>query len=211
MPTPTAVPLGMIVVAAVLAGSACGATTETAAPSSAASGAASSPTPANAQLHNRQDVTFAQQMIPHHEQAVEMSDVILTKTGIDPRVVALAKQITAAQGPEIEQMRGWLTQWGAPATPAMPGMDHGGMDHGGMPGMTGMMSAADMAALKNAEGVDASRLYLTQMVAHHQGAVSMAQTEITAGVFAPAVALATSIVTSQQKEIDDMQAMLRSM
>lgn len=208
MPMPTSVSLGTIVLAGLLATSACGAKTETPAASSAA--AVSTAAPADVQQHNQQDVTFAQQMIPHHQQAVEMSDMILGKTGVDPRVVALAGQIKTAQGPEIEQMKGWLTQWGAPTMPAAPGMDHGGMDHGGMPGMAGMMSAQDMEALQNADGADASRLFLTQMITHHQGAVTMAQTEITSGAFAPAVALARSIVTGQQKEIDEMQSMLAS-
>ena len=73
---------------------------------------------------------FAQHMIPHHQQAIEMSDMILAKQGIDPRVVELANQIKVAQGPEIEQMQGWLKEWGQPTMPMMPGME--------MPGQTGM-------------------------------------------------------------------------
>ncbi len=68
------------------------------------------------QAHNPADVTFAQHMIPHHQQAIQMSDMVLGKQGIDPRVVTLAQQIKAAQGPEIEQMQTWLSQWGAPPT-----------------------------------------------------------------------------------------------
>ncbi|WP_143542567.1 DUF305 domain-containing protein, partial [Rhodococcus sp. YL-0] len=67
---------------------------------------------ADASTHNQADVTFAEQMIPHHSQAVEMSDMLLSKDGIDPRVTALAEQIKAAQGPEIEQLQAWLTSWG---------------------------------------------------------------------------------------------------
>jgi uncharacterized protein (DUF305 family) len=65
---------------------------------------------------------FAQQMIPHHQQAIQMSDIVLAKQGIDSRVVDLADQIKAAQGPEIQPMQGWLTQWGQPTMPMMPGM-----------------------------------------------------------------------------------------
>ncbi len=161
-----------------------------------------------------------------------MSDMILAKQGIDPRVVDLAKQIKAAQGPEIEKMQGWLNQWGMPGMPGMTGMpgmngmpgnapsDHGGM-HGSempgmpgmddMPGMDGMMSPADMQALQNAQGVEASKLFLTQMIKHHQGAITMAQNEIKNGQFPDAVALAKSIASSQQKEIDTMNQILSSL
>jgi uncharacterized protein (DUF305 family) len=81
-----------------------------------------------AQPHNQADVTFAQNMIPHHQQAVEMSDIVLAKQGIDPRVANLANKIKAAQGPEIQQMQTWLSQWGAPPTHSdMPGHDMSGM------------------------------------------------------------------------------------
>src|SRR3954453_19026180 len=125
----------------------------------------SSSTTASAEAHNDADMMFAQHMIPHHQQAVEMSDVVLGKQGIDPRVTQLATQIKAAQAPEIQQMQGWLSQWGTPAMPPMSGHD--------MPGMQGMMSGADMTALQNARGVEASKLFLTQMIAHHEGAITM--------------------------------------
>ena len=90
--------------------------------------------------------------------------------------------------------------------PSMPGHDMGDM-----PGMGGMMSAQDMDALRNAQGVDASKLFLTQMIQHHQGAITMAQDEIKSGQYPPAIALAQSIVTSQQKEIDDMNGILATL
>ena len=150
--------------------------------------------------HDQADVLFAQQMIPHHAQAIEMSDILLAKQGIDPRVTELATQIKAAQGPEIEQMQGWLQEWGASSSPApapatstaMPGHDMPAHqmpsgDMGKMPGMGGsghgMMSEAVMAALQNAQGAEASRLFLTQMIAHHKGAIMMAQQEIDNGQF----------------------------
>jgi uncharacterized protein (DUF305 family) len=156
------------------------------------------------EAHNDADVTFAQHMIPHHTQAVEMSDTLLAKQGIDPRVTELATQIKAAQGPEIQQMQGWLTQWGTPSMPPMPG-------HGDMPGMSGMMSEQDMTALKDAQGVDASKLFLTQMIAHHEGAITMAQSEIKDGQYPPAVEMAHAIVTTQQQEIDTMNGILASL
>ena len=163
-----------------------------------------------ASAHNDADVAFAQGMIPHHQQAIAMSDTLLAKQGIDPSVVSLANEIKAAQGPEIQQMQGWLTNWGVPATttsagsgmPSMPGHDMGSTGGGGM------MSEQDMSALRAAQGVDASRLFLTQMIEHHKGAIAMAQTEQASGQFAPAVELARSIIASQQREIETMQRML---
>lgn len=165
-----------------------------------------------AQAHNDADVSFAQGMIPHHQQAIEMSDMLLAKQGIDPRVVSLANQIKAAQGPEIQQLQGWLADWGVATTspgggmPGMPGHDMGDMSGGG-----GMMSEQDMAALRDAQGVEASRLFLTQMTEHHKGAITMAQTEVDSGQFAPAIEMARSIISSQQKEIDTMQQILGSL
>lgn len=167
----------------------------------------------SAQAHNDADVAFAQGMIPHHQQAVEMSDMLLGKQGIDPRVVKLANQIKAAQGPEIEKMQGWLADWGVPTTaaPQMPGMsDMPGHDMSGMGG-GGMMSAQDMAALQDAQGAEASRLFLTQMIEHHKGAIAMAQTEVNGGQFPAATEMARSIITSQQQEIDSMNVMLGAM
>lgn len=177
--------------------------------------AATASATADAQAHNDADVAFATGMIPHHQQAIEMSDTLLAKQGIDPRVVSLANDIKAAQGPEIEQMQGWLTQWGAATMPSpgggMPGHDMPGHDMTGMSGGRGMMSQADMTALQNAQGAEASRLFLTQMIEHHNGAIMMAQQEIDGGQFPAAVQMARSIVTSQQQEITTMQGIIDSM
>ena len=163
--------------------------------SSAGSSAVSTSTPA-ASTHNQADVTFAQNMVPHHEQhCIQMSDIILGKQGIDPRVVQLANQIKAEQGPEIQQMRSWLSQWGQPPMSMAPGM----------------MSDQDMTALKNAQGVDADKQFLTGMIQEHQAAIAMAQDEITSGQYPPAVALAHSIVTNHQQEITTMQGILASL
>ena len=170
---------------------------------------------ADARAHSDADVAFATGMIPHHQQAIEMSDMLLAKQGIDPRVVSLANEIKAAQGSEIEQMQGWLTQWGVATTPSpsasMPGHDMPGHDMPRMNGGHGMMSQADMTALQNAQGAEASRLFLTQMIQHHNGAITMAQQEIDGGQFPAAVDLARSIVTSQQQEITTMQGIIDSM
>ncbi|HKV21550.1 MAG TPA: DUF305 domain-containing protein [Mycobacterium sp.] len=177
------------------------------------SSATSSTASANAADHNDADVMFAQHMIPHHQQAVEMSDIVLAKQGVDPRVTQLATQIKAAQGPEIKQMQDWLSQWGNPPMPPM-GADEGHGSHGGggMSGAAmGMMSDEQLTALKNASGVEANRLFLTGMIAHHEGAIEMAQTEIDGGTFAPAIDMAREIAKTQQAEIDTMKGILETL
>ncbi|MGU3411474.1 DUF305 domain-containing protein [Microbacterium sp. M1A1_1b] len=165
----------------------------------------SSSTPA-ASAHNNQDVTFTQGMLPHHQQAIEMSDMLLDKgSDVDDDVVALAKQIKAEQAPEITTMTGWLKAWGEPTE--MSSMS--GMDHSSMSG--GMMSDADMDALDKASAADAGKLYLEQMVQHHTSAVDMAKTEVDNGRNTDAIALAKSIVSSQTEQIDQMKDMLESM
>lgn len=147
---------------------------------------------------NDQDIAFAQMMTAHHEQAIEMADTLLSKTGVDEQVVQTASNIKAAQQPEIDTMADWLKSWGA-STNSMTGMDHGG---------SGMMSDADMNALAQANGTDASRMFLEQMIEHHQGAVAMAQTEVDAGQNTDAVALAQKIINDQTAEIAEMQKQL---
>ncbi|MEV2236946.1 DUF305 domain-containing protein [Micromonospora sp. NPDC049891] len=153
---------------------------------------------------NAADVMFAQMMIPHHEQAVEMSDLATTRAS-DPEVKQLATQIKDAQAPEIAQLRGWLTLWGAPM-PMAGGDDHGmpEMDHE----MPGMMSEADMAELAAASGTEFDRKFLTMMIAHHEGAVTMAEEEAAQGANPDARALAQRIVTTQQAEIVTMRKIL---
>jgi len=146
--------------------------------------------------HNAADTMFTQGMIPHHTQAVEMSDMMLTKQGIDPKVAALATRIKAEQSPEITTMTGWLKGWNESAQMSA--------DHS----MSGMMGADDMGKLQTAQGTDAAKLFLTQMIAHHQGAIMMAKTEEAGGQNTDAVALSKNIVISQQAEIQEMKDLL---
>lgn len=204
---------GAVVAAVLVAGcsnqSTDGATDATTATSAATTSQA--PDQADNAAHNDADVMFAQHMIPHHEQAVEMSDGLLAKPDIDPRVMDLATQIKGAQAPEIAQMQGWLKQWGNPPMPPMPQQGHGDMGHGDMPAMQGMVSEADMIALRDAQGVEAAKLYLTHMIAHHEGAITMAEDEIKDGQYPAAVELAHTIVKTQQQEIDTMRQVLDSL
>ena len=138
--------------------------------------------------HNDADVHFAQMMIPHHEQAVEMGDLADTRAGDE--VHDLAEQIRAAQGPEIEQMETLLDGWGAE-------VDHG-MDH---TEMEGMLSEGQMAELESAEGDEFDALFLDFMILHHEGAIMMARTELDEGVDPEARELAQEIVDAQEEEV----------
>ncbi|WP_228549187.1 DUF305 domain-containing protein [Dietzia sp. SYD-A1] len=159
--------------------------------------------------HSEADVMFAQMMIPHHEQAIEMSDIILSKDDVPADVTSLAEEIKAAQGPEIAQLTDWLEQWGEPTQPEGMDMDMGG-DHD-MSQMEGMLSEEDLQLLSDAPGPEAAELFLNQMIAHHEGAVAMAEDQVENGTYPPAVDLAQTIIDTQQQEIDTMQQMLDSM
>lgn len=156
-----------------------------------ASTAASAPAAADAG-----DVMFAQMMIPHHEQAVEMADLALAEDTASAEVRRLAGQVKAAQDPEIEQMRGWLREWGAPTSAPM--------DHS----TGGMMSMSDLSDLEQARGAEFDRTWLTMMVAHHQGAITMAQGVLATTSDPEVEALAEAIVRTQQAEIATMQGLL---
>jgi uncharacterized protein (DUF305 family) len=160
--------------------------------------------------HNEADITFAQGMVPHHEQAVEMAETALGSAE-DPEVVALAEDIAAAQEPEILSLRAMLEAWGAEAPDHMAGMDMddgAGSDDGAVDGMPGMMSAEEMDALDRAEGAEFDELWLTMMVEHHEGAVAMATTQLDEGRNQQASDLAAAVLEAQQAEIQQMQALL---
>ena len=150
--------------------------------------------------HNDADTSFAQGMIPHHEQAIAMSNTAAKRGG--PQVRALARQIKAAQGPEIREMSGWLDDWNEPVMKHETGHP---MDMGG----NGMLDDAEMARLDKATGAAFDKLWLRGMIQHHEGAIAMAEDEMASGEFAKAVALARSIVKTQQAEIDQMQRLLK--
>ncbi|MFD1211825.1 DUF305 domain-containing protein [Arthrobacter sp. GCM10027362] len=156
----------------------------------------SAPASDTAAAHNSADAMFARMMIPHHQQAVQMSEIMLAKDGLDPQITRLAEQIKAAQAPEIETMTGWLKTWG----------DHSSMS--GNHGMEGMMTEEDLAALEKAQGTKASKMFLTQMIAHHEGAITMAEEEVSNGSNPEAVALAKTIVKDQRAEIQKMKDLL---
>ncbi len=144
------------------------------------------------------DLMFAQMMIPHHEQAVEMADLAPTRS-TNQDVVALAARIKAAQSPEIEQMKEWLSASGSDMP--MDGMDMG---------TDGMMSDDEMSALEDANGATFDRLFLEAMIAHHEGAIELV--DLIADSSNSAVkTLGENIVESQTAEIAEMETMLAAL
>jgi uncharacterized protein (DUF305 family) len=179
--------------------------------------ASSSGSSSSSSEFNDADVTFAQSMIPHHQQAVQMSEIARMHASTT-QVKQLADNIEAAQGPEIDTMTGWLKAWGEDV-PSDSDSDMGGMggmdgsDHsmGGEPGgVPGMMSDADMKALDAATGAEFDRMFLTMMIDHHAGAIAMAKTEQADGTNPDAIALAKKIQAAQAAEIAQMKDMLKS-
>lgn len=154
---------------------------------------------------NDADVTFAQSMIPHHEQAVEMATMAQERAS-STEVEQLADKIEAAQGPEIDTMTGWLEDWGQEvfSDDSMGGMDHSGSD------MPGMMSDADMGSLGTATGAEFDQMFLEMMIEHHTGAIEMAKTEQQDGENPDAIALAEKIEADQTAELAQMEDLLGS-
>jgi uncharacterized protein (DUF305 family) len=152
--------------------------------------------PSEVATHNADDVAFAQGMIPHHEQAVEMAQLAQANSS-NQDVLALAGQISGAQLPEIQAFKAWLAQWGEPETAA-----HG--SHDAM-GIAGMVDQATMDKLKSMQGPDFDKLWMQSMIAHHQGAITMAQQEVAHGQNQDVIAMAKSIISTQQAEIDKMK------
>ncbi len=177
-------------------GSSSSKSTETVAPAATAAGAAAGAGAA----FNPADVAFAQGMIPHHEQAIEMADIALDPTiGAGDATKQLATRIKAGQDPEVTTMKGWLTAWGQPMTMDMSGDQMAAMD--------GMMSMADMDALGALRGAEFDKSWATMMIAHHEGAITMAQTVKAAGSSADVLALADAVITAQQAEITELKAL----
>ena len=150
---------------------------------------------------NDSDVMFSQMMIPHHEQAIEMSDIALDPTvGASDVVKELATRIKGAQDPEIATMKAFLTSWKMSLTP------DSSMDHSDM--MSGMLSADDIKKLSSLRGVEFDRAWMTGMIAHHEGAIEMAKDVLEDGTNSAVRTLATAITTAQDSEILEMKKLL---
>lgn len=156
---------------------------------------------------NHADVAFLQMMIPHHGQALTMSELATTRAA-DPRVHRLAERIHAAQGPEILAMAAWLRERNIDVPRAAE--DPAAYDHGqhGHNEMQGMLSPAEMAALERATGPRFDRLFLAGMIRHHEGAVAMAEDVTRDGAHLRVSEIAADVMVSQRDEIDTMRRML---
>ncbi|MFD9394203.1 DUF305 domain-containing protein [Streptomyces sp. NPDC060000] len=209
--------LGAVSVGAVLALAACGnsggdsdSSGDAGSDSSASAPAGAGTTAdATAGAHNAQDATFAQGMIPHHRQALEMAELAADRAS-SAQVKDLASRIEKAQDPEIRTMSGWLTSWGedVPAASGGTAKSMPGMDHPAGSGMPGMMDGSDMEMLEKASGTDFDTMFLTMMIEHHKGAVDMAGTEKNKGEYEPATSMADGIITAQTAEIAEMNKLL---
>ncbi|MGH8969178.1 MAG: DUF305 domain-containing protein [Actinomycetes bacterium] len=152
-----------------------------------------------------EDVDFVAAMVPHHEQALEMS-ALAPDRARDPRVRRLAERIRAAQAPEILAMEQWLDDHGEKA------MDHSGGHHGSHAAdMPGMMTDREMRALRASRGTDFDRMFLHMMIRHHGGALEMADAATAGGRDVIAQELAADVSTSQTAEIDRMRTLLREL
>jgi len=152
---------------------------------------------------NDADVKFVQEMIPHHEQAVEMSDMLSVRD-VTEETAALAQRIGATQSDEVRMMQGYLAEWGVELDP------HAG--HSGDHAMgEGMMTAEQLAELGAATGGAFERMWLTMMLEHHKGAIAMANAVVASGVEPRVRAFAESIVTAQGAEITQIEGLLATL
>ena len=154
---------------------------------------------------NDADVLFAQQMAPHHDQAVEMSRIALEKKPrVGPEVRALADDIIAADEPEIDMINGWLKAWGRESEVGAASTTGG--HHGG----GGVLSETEMRELEKADGLAGEKLFLNGMIEHHQGAVELADAEIRDGTNPATIAFARHTKVVQLDQIAVMQQLLEA-
>jgi len=144
------------------------------------------------------DAMFLQMMIPHHEQAIVMSDLAL-KISKTPQILDLAKQIKTAQNPEIIQMKNWLADSGFSEDPGHS-----------MDGMGGMLSGEDLEILAKSSGKTFEKLFLSGMIEHHQGAIQMVNM-ISNSANSEIKKFGESIVKTQSAEIEMMNELLKKL
>jgi uncharacterized protein (DUF305 family) len=145
--------------------------------------------------HNDQDVVFAQHMIPHHQQAVDMAAMVPSHTE-NPTLRVVAIHISTDQRAEIGMLTDLLEQWAAPTAPP------------GAMSMEGMVDDATMHRLPSLSGAEFDTVWITAMIGHHQGAVTMAQAELAHGQSPDAQKMARLIINAQQREISYMTGLI---
>jgi len=162
------------------------------------------------------DISFMQGMIHHHAQAVEMVDLLRTRSR-NRKLQALGNRISISQTDEMKYMKQWLEDRGQPTVMAHAQMDHSAMGHdmkamGSMPLMPGMLTPPQMQALAKASGPAFDHLFLTGMIQHHTGALIMVEDLFdTAGAGQDNVLydFATDVDNTQRAEIEIMKSMLK--
>ncbi|MCE7004507.1 DUF305 domain-containing protein [Kibdelosporangium philippinense] len=153
--------------------------------------------PAQASSHNQADVKFAQDMIPHHQQTIQMAD-LATRQATGQKVKIVAASVLSAEEKEIQMMKGWLTQWKAAHPDAAK---HGGHD------MPGMISTSDMTALEAMSGAAFDSQWLSMIEKHLESGVTMSKTVLAEGQSAEAKAMANEIIENQEAKIKEVQAL----
>ncbi|VEG51084.1 putative lipoprotein [Mycolicibacterium aurum] len=158
--------------------------------------------------YNAADVTFASAMVPHHQQAIEMSTMALQRS-VNPELITLANQIVATQQPEVNILNVLLVQWNEnPDIQADPGGADGGAS---APSNPGKVDDATIAELESLRGPEFDTLWLQSMIGHHQGTVAMAKSEVSDGKNVDAIAIAKTIEAEQEAQIGQMTRMLEGM
>lgn len=158
--------------------------------------------------YNSADVTFASTMVPHHQQAIEMSNMALQRS-TNPELIALANQTVATQQPEVNILNVFLVQWNE--NPDIR-TDPGNVDEDTLePSVPGMVDDATIAKLESLRGPEFDKLWLQSMIGQHQGAIAMAKSEIADGKNVDAIAIAETIVAGQEAQIGQMTRMLEGM
>ncbi|MQS08867.1 DUF305 domain-containing protein [Streptomyces alkaliphilus] len=155
--------------------------------------------------HNQADIVFAREMIPHHRQALEMSELAPDRAA-SPEVRTLAEEIEAAQGPEIETLTDWLDEWGVEDADGHG--DHDGHGAHGMHDMPGMLTEEQMNHLAALDGEEFDTAFLELMIEHHEGALVMARQVLADGSHEPTADLAREIIDGQEAEIERMRELL---
>jgi uncharacterized protein (DUF305 family) len=171
--------------------SACGGESDTAAQAGAGTGSAA------ATSYSEGDVMFAQQMIPHHQQVVELAELAATKAS-DPELRAFAAQLQASESKVVGELTGMLTGWGKPT--AMEDMSH--------QEMPGMASEQDMSSLASLSGAGFDRRFTQMMITHHIGASQLTMTEQQTGSSTQAKAIAAQLLQTQTEQVTQLQTIL---
>lgn len=152
---------------------------------------------------NADDHAFATNMIPHHEQAIELA-ALAPDRSTNPELIALAAKISAEQEPEIKALRVFLVQWDE-----NPQDNQDNTSHEGHGAMAGMVDEATMTKLGSLQGAEFDTLWLQSMISHHQGAIEMAKAEVANGQNDDIKNMAQTMIDTQQAEITQMDQMLK--